>query len=46
MLNVSGDVFVNPDSDGRRAADLQFGYIHPCSSYPLSDLEVSATRGA
>lgn len=43
---VSGDVYINPDSDGRRAADLQFGYIHPCSSYPISDLEVSATRGA
>jgi ferredoxin-NADP reductase len=43
---VSGDVYVNPDGDGRRAADKQFGTIHPCSSYPISDLEVSATRGA
>ena len=43
---MSGDVYINPDSDGRRAADLKFGYIHPCSSYPITDLEVSATRGA
>jgi ferredoxin-NADP reductase len=39
-LLMSGDVFVVPDSDGRRAADKQFGFIHPCSSYPLSDLEL------
>jgi ferredoxin-NADP reductase len=43
---VSGEVYINPDSDGRRAADKQFGTIHPCSSYPISDLEISATRGA
>jgi ferredoxin-NADP reductase len=43
---VSGDVYINPDSDGRRAADKQFGTIHPCSSYPITDLEVSATRGS
>ncbi len=39
-LLMSGDVFVVPDSDGRRAADKQFGFIHPCSSYPLSDLDL------
>jgi len=39
-LLISGDVFVVPDSDHRRAADKQFGFIHPCSSYPLSDLEL------
>jgi len=37
---VSGDVFVVPDSDGRRAADKAFGYVHPCSSFPLSDVEL------
>jgi ferredoxin-NADP reductase len=42
---VSGEVYIRPDTDGRRAADKQFGIIHPCSSYPLSDLEVAATRG-
>ena len=44
-LLVSGDVFVVPDGDGRRAADKGLGYIHPCASYPLSDLEVWAPRG-
>jgi len=43
---ISGEVYVRPDSDGRRAADKQFGIIHPCSSYPLTDLEVAVTRGA
>jgi ferredoxin len=42
---VSGDVYVNPEGDGRRAADEPFGYIHPCSAYPLSDLEVIVPRG-
>jgi ferredoxin-NADP reductase len=42
---VSGDVYVRPESDGRRAADKQFGYIHPCSSYPITDLEISVPRG-
>jgi ferredoxin-NADP reductase len=37
---ISGDVFIPEDTDGRRAADKKFGFIHPCSSYPISDLEV------
>jgi ferredoxin len=44
-LLISGDVFIRPDSDGRRAADRKFGYIHPCASYPLSALEVAVPRG-
>lgn len=24
--------------DGRRKADKKFGYIHPCVTFPLSDL--------
>jgi ferredoxin-NADP reductase len=43
-LLVSGEVYVNPESDGRRAADRQLGYIHPCASYPITDLEVVAPR--
>jgi ferredoxin-NADP reductase len=43
-LLVSGEVYVNPESDGRRAADKQLGYIHPCASYPITDLEVVAPR--
>jgi ferredoxin-NADP reductase len=42
---ISGEVYINPDADGRRAADKQFGYIHPCSSYPLTDLELVVARG-
>jgi ferredoxin-NADP reductase len=42
---VAGDVYIQPDGDGRRAADRQFGYIHPCSSYPITDLELSVSRG-
>lgn len=41
---VSGDVYVNLESVGRRAADKQFGYIHPCASYPITDLEVVVPR--
>lgn len=44
-LLVSGDVYILPDGDGRRAADKRFGYIHPCATYPLSDLEVAVPRG-
>ena len=35
---LSGDVFVPAVTDGRRGADKDFGYIHPCSSFPLSDV--------
>jgi len=40
----SGEVFVIPDSDGRRAADRIYGYIHLCSTYPLSDVELIVPR--
>lgn len=42
---VSGDVFILPDGDGRREADRELGFIHPCSTYPLSDLEVIIPPG-
>jgi len=41
---VAGDVFVSPENDGRRAADKQFKFFHPCSSYPISDLEIVVPR--
>jgi ferredoxin-NADP reductase len=44
-LLLAGDVYIHPDRDGRRAADRQFGYIHPCASYPITDLEISVPRG-
>ncbi len=34
---ISGQVFIPEKTDGRRAADVQFGYIHPCSAFPVSD---------
>ena len=35
---VAGDVYIPEDADGRRAADKKFGWIHPCCSYPISDV--------
>ena len=37
---ISGNVYVPKSVDGRREADLQYGYIHPCCSFPLSDLVI------
>jgi ferredoxin-NADP reductase len=37
---INGRIYVLPDNDGRRAADRRAGRFHPCSSYPLSDLEI------
>jgi glycine betaine catabolism B len=36
---VSGSVFM-PDTTAIRKSDAAFGYIHPCVSYPLSDIEI------
>ncbi len=43
---VSGDVYIPSDADGRREADKKFGWIHPCCTYPLSDvtLEVPTVK--
>ncbi len=35
---VSGEVYTPASVDGRREADKSFGYIHPCCSFPLSDV--------
>jgi len=37
---VSGNIFVSDYNDGRRGADVAYGFFHPCASYPLSDLEI------
>jgi len=37
---LGGKVFYPEDQEGRRKSDLKFGFIHPCSSYPLGDLEI------
>ena len=36
---VAGD-FSIAGEDKRRLADSKFGYIHPCCSYPDSDMEL------
>ena len=35
---VSGEIYTPKSLDGRREADYLYGYIHPCCSFPLSDL--------
>lgn len=37
---ICGNVFIPDDADGRREADKKFGWIHPCVTYPLSDIEM------
>lgn len=37
---VSGTVFLPEGTDHRREADMKFGYIHPCCTYPTSDIVI------
>lgn len=37
---LSGNVYVPESVDGRRMADKLYGYIHPCCSFPLSDVVI------
>jgi ferredoxin-NADP reductase len=37
---INGEIFVPKVGDGRREADKDNGYIHACSTYPLSDLTI------
>lgn len=37
---IRGDVYIIDDETGRREADKKYGFIHPCSSFPLTDLEI------
>jgi len=43
-LLISGDVYINPVSDWRKAGDKKFDYFHPCASYPITDLEIKIPR--
>jgi len=43
-LLISGDIYISPISDWRKAADKKFNYFHPCYSYPISDLEINVPR--
>lgn len=37
---LSGSYRVAEGRDGRREADRKFGFIHPCVTYPLEDMEI------
>ncbi len=37
---ISGEYLVDSEDDFRRAADRKFNYIHPCCTYPLSDMVI------
>lgn len=37
---LSGKYFCPKEADGRRLADEKFGWIHPCCTFPLSDMEI------
>jgi len=37
---MSGKVYVPKGLDGRRLADHKYGYVHPCCTFPLSDVEI------
>ncbi len=43
-LLISGDVYISPVSDWRKAGDKKFNYFHPCASYPITDLEIKIPR--
>lgn len=34
---VVGEVYIPQQGDGRRWADKEYGYVHACSTWPLSD---------
>ncbi len=38
---ISGKVYVPANLEYRRLADYKFGCIHPCCSFPLTDLEIN-----
>ncbi len=39
-LLIGGQVYCPPQLEYRRMADKQFGFIHPCCSFPLTDLVI------
>ena len=40
---LSGDFFVAKEGDGRRMADKANGFVHSCSTYPLSDMKIKVS---
>lgn len=41
----AGKVYTPKNLDGRRQADIKYGYIHPCVAFPLSDLVIDVPLG-
>lgn len=41
---LSGEVWLPPENDGRRLADLPHNIIHPCCTYPRSDLSIEVAE--
>jgi ferredoxin-NADP reductase len=37
---IAGTYYCNENIDGRRMADLVYGYIHPCCTFPTSDMVI------
>ena len=37
---AEGEFFVPAVGDGRRFSDKQYGYVHACSTYPLTDMVI------
>ena len=38
---LQGEVYVPQSVDGRRMADKLYGYVHPCCTFPLSDVHIN-----
>lgn len=41
---VKGEVYSPKKMEHRRAADIQFGYIHPCCTFPLGNIEIEVSE--
>ena len=37
---VSGEYYAPAENESRRWADKELGYIHPCATFPVSDMEI------
>ena len=42
---IKGEFRLATDETGVRKADQKFGFIHPCCSYPVTDMEIVVQRG-
>lgn len=39
-LLINGRVYCQKQLEHRREADIDFNYIHPCCTFPLTDIEI------